>query len=277
MVPVDADGSSKLEANKEAPSMVPTDADNSSRLEEMPMIPTDTNDSSSLEANIESSLDKPQESESSDCNEEGNADSSDDVVTANVHKILDNYAILKKKLDSLELVDADGNSRKTDLLKHQKTRKDKNWQPAKKCVTCGKVYTRKNAFAMHLLTHKRAYACGICDKQFSRQWSLAVHLRLHTGEKPYQCGHCGKAYSDRSNFRTHIQLHMGKTLHDLLSKKTSTSQPSLNEPQESECSDYNEEDDACNPNEPNNVVATNVQKVLDNYTIITENLDSFFS
>ena len=52
--------------------------------------------------------------------------------------------------------------------------------------------------------------CKFCLKVFSRTWTLNVHMRTHTGERPYKCIVCNKAFSDKSNMRQHTLIHTEK-------------------------------------------------------------------
>ena len=52
--------------------------------------------------------------------------------------------------------------------------------------------------------------CRFCMKHFSRTWTLNVHMRTHTGERPYKCTVCDKAFSDKSNMRQHTLIHTEK-------------------------------------------------------------------
>ena len=49
----------------------------------------------------------------------------------------------------------------------------------------------------------KTFKCCICDTAYERAKSLAVHMRLHTGECPHECSSCPLAFYSRRALRTH--------------------------------------------------------------------------
>jgi len=57
--------------------------------------------------------------------------------------------------------------------------------------------------------------CHICSKGFKDKYSVNVHVRTHTGEKPFSCHLCGKCFRQKAHLAKHQQTHASKQGADL--------------------------------------------------------------
>jgi len=52
--------------------------------------------------------------------------------------------------------------------------------------------------------------CTMCAKGFKDKYSVNVHVRTHTGEKPFACTTCGKSFRQKAHLAKHYQTHAAK-------------------------------------------------------------------
>ncbi|XP_053234831.1 uncharacterized protein LOC128408834 [Podarcis raffonei] len=80
------------------------------------------------------------------------------------------------------------------------------------CSLCGKVFSRKSHFNVHMRIHtgQKQHKCLDCGKTFRQRAHLTSHQRIHTGERPYKCLQCGKSFRERAHFTVHQRIHTGE-------------------------------------------------------------------
>lgn len=81
-----------------------------------------------------------------------------------------------------------------------------------KCPTCSKVFLRASYLAIHARVHtgERSFVCKICEKSFTQASHLSGHMKVHTGDKPFSCDFCQKKFALSGNLTKHLRVHTGE-------------------------------------------------------------------
>ncbi|GLD66525.1 zinc finger protein 184-like isoform X1 [Lates japonicus] len=54
---------------------------------------------------------------------------------------------------------------------------------------------------------KTQLKCGYCGRMFRFLSQFIIHQRIHTGERPFKCPECDKGFSKNSNLNLHLKTH----------------------------------------------------------------------
>ncbi|KAM4567554.1 uncharacterized protein znf526 [Fundulus diaphanus] len=86
---------------------------------------------------------------------------------------------------------------------------------AHQCPICGKLFVSSSAVALHQRVHtgERPFPCQVCGKRFRQSTHLREHLRTHSGERPFRCEICGKGFIQSMHLTEHRRTHTGERPH----------------------------------------------------------------
>lgn len=83
------------------------------------------------------------------------------------------------------------------------------------CTQCDKFYTSSSHLKIHVRsvhTGERPFHCNFdgCGKKFNTAYTLKVHERSHTNDRPYKCSQCDKAFKTSGDLVKHTRTHTGE-------------------------------------------------------------------
>ncbi|XP_055312488.1 zinc finger protein 600-like [Sitodiplosis mosellana] len=93
-------------------------------------------------------------------------------------------------------------ARKSDLNRHKET------HGRFRCSKCKQGFELESAKIDHeKLCNPLQLECDICGHHTVVKSSLAIHMRIHSGEKPFECSICFKSFTSNANHRIHSMTH----------------------------------------------------------------------
>lgn len=74
-----------------------------------------------------------------------------------------------------------------------------------RCEYCGKTFSRRDRFKIHLETHT-GYSCNFCSDKFNTKASLKAHALLVHGDNgtEHKCPECTKLFKSSSDVKKHV-------------------------------------------------------------------------
>lgn len=112
--------------------------------------------------------------------------------------------------------------KKPDEPKRKRTTKTTPSRPRtpkslRPCSECEKKFTRNFQLKLHMISvhgmgDGLSYQCETCSKSFASRHSLRYHqTSVHSTERPFACAHCDRRFVLRTQLISHGRMHTGES------------------------------------------------------------------
>jgi KRAB domain-containing zinc finger protein len=77
------------------------------------------------------------------------------------------------------------------------------------CKICNKTFSKAFSLTRHMFLHSghRPHVCYICDYKFIQRSDLERHLTVHEEEPQFECNLCDSKFRTKKSLRNHVILH----------------------------------------------------------------------